>query len=77
MDYIRDVIKYQTAGDIAAIIVEPCRARRQHRAADGFLRAVKSVAEEHGALLLVDEMITGRAHGPAVGPRARRVIPDI
>jgi 4-aminobutyrate aminotransferase-like enzyme len=79
VDYIRDVIKYQTAGDIAAIIVEPVQGTAGNIVPpDGFLRAVKSVAEEHGALLLVDEMITGFGRtGQLWGHEHDGVIPDI
>ena len=79
VDYIRDVIKYQTAGDIAAIIVEPVQGTAGNIVPpDGFLRAVKSVAEENGALLLVDEMITGFGRtGQLWGHEHDGVIPDI
>ncbi|HEV8616098.1 MAG TPA: aspartate aminotransferase family protein [Methylomirabilota bacterium] len=78
-EYIRDVIKYQTAGDIAAIIVEPVQGTAGNIVPpDGFLRAVKSIAQEHGALLLVDEMITGFGRtGQLWGHEHDGVIPDI
>ena len=79
VDYIRDVIKYQTAGDIAAIIVEPVQGTAGNIVPpDGFLRAVKSIAQEHGALLLADEMITGFGRtGQMWGHEHDGVIPDI
>ena len=59
-EYLRDVIRYQTAGEIAAIIVEPIQGTAGNVVPpDGFLRAVQAIAREHDALLLVDEMITG------------------
>ncbi|HUF92831.1 MAG TPA: aminotransferase class III-fold pyridoxal phosphate-dependent enzyme, partial [Candidatus Limnocylindria bacterium] len=78
-EYIRDVIKHQTAGDIAAIIVEPVQGTAGNIVPpDGFLRAVKSIAQEHGALLLVDEMITGFGRtGQWWGHEHDGVIPDI
>jgi 4-aminobutyrate aminotransferase/(S)-3-amino-2-methylpropionate transaminase len=61
-EYVRDVIRYQTAGEIAAIIVEP----------------IQSVARDHGALLFVDEMITGFGRtGSMWGTDAEGVVPDI
>jgi len=78
-EYIRDVIKYQTAGDIAAIIVEPVQGTAGNVVPpDGFLRAVKSIAQDHGALLFVDEMITGFGRtGQLWGHEHEGVIPDI
>ncbi len=59
-DYLRDVIRYQTGGEIAAIIVEPIQGTAGNVVPpDGFLRAVQSIAHDHGALLIVDEMLTG------------------
>jgi 4-aminobutyrate aminotransferase-like enzyme len=79
VDYIRDVIKHQTAGDIAAIIVEPVQGTAGNIVPpDGFLGAVKSVADEQGALLLVDEMITGFGRtGRMWGHEHDSAIPDI
>ena len=79
VDHIRDVIKYQTAGEIAAIIVEPVQGTAGNIVPpDGFLRAVKSVADEQGALLVVDEMITGFGRtGQLWGHEHDGVIPDI
>ncbi len=59
-DYLRDVIRYQTGGDIAAIIAEPIQGTAGNVIPpDGFLRAVQAIAKEHGALFIADEMITG------------------
>ncbi len=59
-EYVRDVIKHQTGGEIAAIIVEPIQGTAGNVVPpEGFLKAVQAIARDHGALLLVDEMITG------------------
>ena len=78
-EYIRDVIKYQTAGEIAAIIVEPIQGTAGNVVPpDGFLRAVQSIAREHGALLFLDEMITGFGRtGLMWGGEHDGVVPDI
>ena len=78
-EYIRDVIKYQTAGEIAAIIVEPIQGTAGNIVPpDGFLRAVQSIAKDHGALLFVDEMITGFGRtGLLWGQERDGVTPDI
>ena len=59
-EYVRDVIKYQTGGALSAIIVEPIQGTAGNVIPPtGFLRAIETIAHEHGALLIADEMITG------------------
>jgi len=78
-EHIRDVIKYQTAGEIAAIIVEPIQGTAGNVVPpEGFLHAVQSIAKEHGALLFADEMITGFGRtGLMWGHEHDGVVPDI
>lgn len=78
-EYVRDVIRYQTAGEIAAIIVEPIQGTAGNVVPpEGFLRAVQAVAKEHGALLIGDEMITGFGRTGAMwGCDHDGVIPDV
>jgi 4-aminobutyrate aminotransferase-like enzyme len=78
-DYVRDVIRYQTAGEIAAIIVEPIQGTAGNIIPpEGFLRAVAAIAKEHGALLFCDEMITGFGRTGAMwGSEHDGVVPDI
>ena len=78
-EYVRDVIRYQTAGEIAAIIVEPIQGTAGNIIPpDGFLRAIQSVARDHGALLFADEMITGFGRtGSMWGADHEGVVPDI
>ena len=78
-EYIRDVIRYQTAGEIAAIIVEPIQGTAGNIIPPaGFLRAVGAIAKEHGALLFCDEMITGFGRTGAMwGSDHDGVVPDI
>ncbi len=78
-EHIRDVIKYQTAGEIAAIIVEPIQGTAGNVVPpEGFLRAVQAIAREHGALLFADEMITGFGRtGLMWGHEHDGVVPDI
>jgi 4-aminobutyrate aminotransferase-like enzyme len=60
IDHLRQVIKLQTTGSLAAILVEPIQGTNGNVIPPGdFLPAVKQVAREHGALLILDEMITG------------------
>jgi len=78
-DFVRDVIRYQTAGEIAAIIVEPMQGTAGNVIPpEGFLRAVAGIAREHGALFIADEMITGFGRTGAMwGSDHEGVVPDI
>ncbi len=66
-------------GRIAAIITEAAGANAGVLTpARGFNRALSGLAHEHGALLIVDEVLTGFRVGPAGwwGLEAQRVVPD-
>jgi 4-aminobutyrate aminotransferase / (S)-3-amino-2-methylpropionate transaminase / 5-aminovalerate transaminase len=78
-EYLRDVIRYQTAGDISAIIVEPIQGTAGNIVPPpGFLSAVQAVAKDHGALFIADEMITGFGRTGAMwGVDHEAVTPDI
>jgi 4-aminobutyrate aminotransferase-like enzyme len=59
-DVARKQIKASSAGGVAAIIVEPMQGTAGNVIPpDDFLPAVRSIADDLGALLIVDEMITG------------------
>jgi 4-aminobutyrate aminotransferase / (S)-3-amino-2-methylpropionate transaminase / 5-aminovalerate transaminase len=60
IEFVRQMIKVQTTGQLAAIIVEPIQGTNGNviPPAD-FLPALKQLAREHKALLILDEMITG------------------
>lgn len=56
----RKQVKMQSAGAVAAVIVEPIQGTAGNVIPpDEFLRAARSIADELDALLIVDEMITG------------------
>ena len=66
-------------GRIAAIITEAAGANAGVLApARGFNRSLSTIAHENGALLIVDEVLTGFRVGPAGwwGLEAARVVPD-
>jgi 4-aminobutyrate aminotransferase-like enzyme len=78
-EYLRDVIRYQTGGAIAAIIVEPIQGTAGNVIPpQGFLRAVQAIARDHGALLIADEMLTGFGRTGAMwGAEHDGVVPDV
>ena len=75
----RKYVKVATAGEVAAIIVEPMQGTAGNIIPPKeFLPAMKSIAEEIGALFIADEMITGLGRtGAWWGVHHTGVIPDI
>ena len=78
-EFLRDVIRYQTGGEISAIIVEPIQGTAGNVVPPpGFVQAVQSIAKEHDALLIADEMLSGFGRTGAMwGASHERVVPDI
>ncbi len=78
-EHLRQVIRYQTQGDIAAIIIEPMQGTAGNVVPPpGFLRAVQEIAREHDALLIADEMLTGFGRtGTMWGCDHDGVVPDV
>ncbi len=79
MDLARKQIKSTTAGSIAAIIVEPMQGTAGNVIPPKeFLPIVREMADENGALLICDEMITGFGRtGKMFGLEHTGVAPDI
>jgi len=79
VDFLRKIIRHQTTGSIAAILVEPVQGTAGNLVPPpGYLKALQSVAREVGALLIADEMITGFGRtGRLFGVEHDGVVPDI
>jgi len=79
VDFIRKKIRYETTNNIAAIIVEPIQGTAGNIVPPkGFLTELRNLADEIGALLIADEMITGFGRtGKMFGCQHDGVIPDI
>ena len=59
-EHLRKVIKNETQNEIAAIIVEPMQGTAGNVVPpDAFIQAVREIADECGALLIADEILTG------------------
>ncbi|MBI3543542.1 MAG: aspartate aminotransferase family protein [Deltaproteobacteria bacterium] len=59
-EFARDAVKHQSAGALAAIVVEPMQGTAGNVIPPKeWLPALASIAKEFGALLIADEMITG------------------
>jgi 4-aminobutyrate aminotransferase-like enzyme len=75
----RTVLRKQTRGDVAAIVVEPMQGTAGNVIPPpGFLPAIRQIAAEHGCLLIADEMITGFGRtGTMWGVDHDGVVPDV
>src|SRR5271154_2534973 len=59
-EHLRNVVKTDTRGEVAAIFVEPMQGTAGNVIPpDDFIHAVRDIADECGALLIVDEILTG------------------
>jgi glutamate-1-semialdehyde 2,1-aminomutase len=68
----------RAGGDLAAILVEPVAANMGVvLPTDGWLEGLRSVADETGALLVFDEVITGFRLGPGGAQQRFGVRPDL
>ncbi len=78
-EFARAQLKRASAGNIAAILIEPQQGAAGNIAPPReFLPAIKSIAQEMNALLIVDEMITGFGRtGKYWGLEHSGVEPDI
>ena len=76
---LRRVIEDEINGRPAAIVIEPIQGTAGNLVPPpGFLREVREVAHEYGALLLADEMITGFGRtGKLFGCNHDEIVPDI
>jgi len=79
VDFVRQNLKVSTAGEVAAFIAEPMQGTAGNIIPPKeFMPAIKEVAKEYGALLIVDEMITGFGRtGKYWGAEHSGVQPDI
>src|SRR5438309_8116952 len=79
VDFLRQKIALETANDIAAILVEPIQGTAGNIVPPpGYLRALRALADEVGAVLICDEMITGFGRtGKMFAVEHDGVVPDI
>ena len=79
VDFIKQKIKVETTNNVAAIIVEPIQGTNGNVVPPpGYLKELRRVADEIGAVLIVDEMITGFGRtGKLFGCQHDDIIPDI
>jgi 4-aminobutyrate aminotransferase / (S)-3-amino-2-methylpropionate transaminase / 5-aminovalerate transaminase len=79
IEFLRKKIQLETANDVAAIIVEPIQGTAGNIVpTPGFLRQLRSLCDEIGALLIADEMLTGFGRtGKMFAIEHDGVLPDV
>ncbi len=79
LDFVRKVIENNTAGNLAAVIVETAQGTAGNIVPPPeFLQGLIEIAHENGALLIADEMITGFGRtGKMFGSNHAGIRPDI
>ncbi len=77
VEAVRDCFRKQ-GGTIAAVFVEPIAANMGLvLPAPGFLETLRALCDEHGALLVFDEVITGFRLAPGGAQQAFGIAPDL
>jgi len=79
LEFLRKTLRHNTSGRLAMILVEPIQGTAGNVVPPpGFLKGLKEIASEDGALLLSDEMITGFGRtGKLFGYMHEDVVPDV
>lgn len=79
LDFVRKIIENNTAGSLAAIIVEPIQGTAGNVIPPPeFMPGLVEIARENGALIIADEMITGFGRtGTIFGSEHTGICPDI
>ncbi|MGE5175568.1 MAG: aspartate aminotransferase family protein [Hyphomicrobiales bacterium] len=79
VEFLKRKLETETAGDIAAILVEPIQGTAGNIVPPpGYLRVLRRVADEIGAILICDEMITGFGRtGAMFAVEHEGIVPDV
>jgi 4-aminobutyrate aminotransferase/(S)-3-amino-2-methylpropionate transaminase len=79
VSFLRRKLELETAGDLAAILVEPIQGTAGNVVPPlGYLKTLRALADELGALLIADEMICGFGRtGRMFGVEHEGVVPDL
>lgn len=78
-EHLRKQIRATAKNDVAAVIAEPVQGTAGNIVPpDGFIKAIREIAREEGAVYISDEMITGFGRtGTMFGVNHDGVLPDI
>ncbi len=77
LDYVSDLL-YKNKGEVAAIIVEPVAGNMGCvLPKEGFLEGLRKLCDEHGTLLVFDEVMTGFRLSKGGAQELLNVLPDL
>jgi taurine--2-oxoglutarate transaminase len=79
LQHVRDVIAAENADSVAALLIEPVVGSNGVIVpADGYLAGLRALCDEHGILLIFDEVMTGFGRtGAAFAAIRFNVVPDM
>lgn len=79
LQHLRDVLMYEDAERVAAIIIEPVVGSNGFIIyPEGYLAGLRAICDEHGIILIFDEVMTGFGRtGAAFGGARFGVVPDM
>jgi len=79
VDYIRTVIKEETAGRVAGIVLEPIQGWAGSVVPpDGWIQKIRALCDEYGIMLMADEVLTGMARtGKMFAMENWDTVPDV
>jgi len=79
VDYIRTVIKEETSGRVAGIVLEPIQGWAGSIVPpDGWIQKIRALCDELGILLMADEVLTGMARtGKMFAMEHWNTVPDV
>lgn len=79
VDLAREILREQSTGSLAAVLVEPVQGRAGNVVPPaGYLAALRRLADDHGALLIADESMTGMGRtGSLLASDQPDVRPDV
>lgn len=78
LEFLKEKIRYESTGDIAAVLIEPVQAYANVFPPAGFLRALREWTRQEGILLIFDEIQSGMGRsGSLYRYQAEGVVPDV
>ena len=78
LEILKQKIRYESTGDIAAVLIEPVQAYANIFPPAGFLQALREWTRQEGILLIFDEVQSGMGRsGSLYRYQAEGVVPDV
>lgn len=78
LELLKQKIRYESTGDISAVLIEPVQAYANIFPPAGFLKALREWTQQEGILLIFDEVQSGMGRsGSLYRYQAEGVVPDV